>query len=550
MNKIEPTIGILKETISNWERRVALTPYNCFELIKLEVKVIVQPSKTRCFTDSEYSSVGAILKEDLSECQIILGISEPEINNLIEDKTYLFFSYLQKGKPKNLKILNAILSKRIRLIDYECIKEVNYDSKIVSKRLVSFGKIAGIAGAINILKGVGELLLSRNYATPFIFTKLSYMYIDIEEAKNNFKILGNYLREKYLPIEFTPFIIGVLGNGQVSSGVQEAFNYLPAEKITPEQLLSNDYEKGQDKIYIVVFKLEHIYSKTNSDENFNKDDFLKSPEQYSSIFFRKYFKYCNILINCLYWEYRYPKVIRKADLQHIFSSHKQKLLGICDISCDIGGSIEILKEYLSHRSPFVIYEPVTEEYIENIDYASKEGIIFSAIPHLAASFPLDASEYFSNLLQPFIINLANSNYPSSLNESGLCEELKNACITNQGTLTYLYRNIFTYAEETKNIYLTSCENVNKEVKYFTTIKTTGHLFDSGFFNELIKYLNTNNLKHRVNFLNVGESAAYSSVLYFDAYAENKNDIEQLLTFMDSKSKANDLSFSILKQNFK
>jgi len=45
--------------------------------------------------------------------------------------------------------LDAILQKNIRLIDYEKIT----DEK--GQRLIAFGKYAGIAGAIDFLKGFG-----------------------------------------------------------------------------------------------------------------------------------------------------------------------------------------------------------------------------------------------------------------------------------------------------------------------------------------------------------------------------------------------------------
>jgi alpha-aminoadipic semialdehyde synthase len=139
-------VGIVREEKNKWERRVALTPVEVKQLVENGIKVIVQPSTHRCFTEKEYLDVGAIFQEDISEADLIVGVKEVPIENLLADKTYLFFSHTIKAQDYNMPLLDKLLELKIRMIDYECIR----DEK---QRLVAFGRYAGIAGAVDFFRG-------------------------------------------------------------------------------------------------------------------------------------------------------------------------------------------------------------------------------------------------------------------------------------------------------------------------------------------------------------------------------------------------------------
>jgi alpha-aminoadipic semialdehyde synthase len=574
---MNPCIGILAETKSVWERRVSLSPIDCKKLIEKGIKIIVQPSMTRCFIDSDYSDIGAEISNDLSQANIILGIQSPELSNLLENKTYLFFSHTQKGQNFNPSLLEKILEKKIRLIDYECIKtKENSLNYINYKRAVSFGKIAGIAGTVNILKGIGELLLSRNISTPFIFSKLAHMYSSVENAKENLITVGKLIQEQYLLESLCPFIVGIIGNGRVSSGVLEALECLPHIKITPKELLEGKFEKRRDLIYICIFKPEDIYSKieeknekdnyleynnTKNEDflNFDKKGLYKNPEKYVCNFTSKYLKYLTAIINCIYWEPAFPRVLSKNGLNDFVINNNLKLLGISDISCDLNGSIEILTEYTNFRKPFFIYEPVTKSIIFDIDQSTKEAIIYHAIPNLASSFPEDASEYFSNLLLPFMENLAFSEYPKNSNidlsikndnqnnfiNFDIPEELFRACITSNGTLTPRYRNIFRKMEE-KTKLVTLQEKDDKP--YFASIKATGHIFDSGFFHELVNIFPKYEVTHKVNYLRIGDDLDFMSVFYFDVFGYSKDRIKVFLDYINESKIKYKFESDLMKTN--
>lgn len=543
-------VGILREFSSAWERRVALTPVDCAALINKGVHVIVQPSKIRCYGDSEYAEVGAEISDDLSACTTILGIQEPNPKSLLPDKTYFFFSYIKKGKTDNPFLLDKVLENRIRLIDYECITE-DIPDKTIAKRLVSFGRIAGVAGCINLLKGIGELLLARQVATPFVFCKVSYMYSDIEDAKLSLQTLGRYIEQQFLPECYSPFIIGVLGNGQVSAGVQEALKCLPSVFLTPKQLLQNQFDKRRDRIYVVVFNLEDLFEKidsesaTESEAKFDKADFISCPESYHCVFNTRYLSFLHGLVNCLYWENRYPKIFTKSQLKHHVSKHDCRLIGISDISCDIDGSIDILHEYSNYRKPFFIYEPVIQKYIHDVDNTTREGIIYHAIPNLATSFPVDASNHFSSVLIPYLHNAVDSSYPVAGQE--LCNELTAACISKHGVLSPLYRNIFKYSEQADKSHCSFSKKVY-QYPFFLNIKIKGHLFDTGFFNWLICLFPDFKLKPKVNFLTIGESDESQSICYFDLFSDTKDSLKDFYSLVQQKNADYKMEINILKHN--
>lgn len=548
-NKQIPSIGILRETVSVWERRVALTPTGCKKLLEDGIKIVVQPSRIRCFSDDEYSQIGCEIKEDLSECSLIFGLQAPEVNTLLAEKTYIIFSHTKKGKTDNQNLLEKILEKKIRLIDYECIKE-DIPDRANAKRIVSFGRIAGVAGTINLLKAVGELLLARQVSTPFVFTKLSYMYSDVANGEDSLKTLGRYIKEQYLPEEFSPFFIAVLGNGRVSKGVQEALSYLPTQFILPHDLIRGNYEKRRDLIYVVVFNPEDIYNRidnTTDNIQFDKTEFIKSPELYTNIFESKYLKYFHAIINCLYWESRHPWILTKKQLKNHIVNNDIKLLAISDISCDINGGFEILNKTTTFRKPFFIYEPVLEKEIDSVDHSTKEAIVYIAIPNLAASFPIDASEYFCKLLLPFVKNLAYSKYPCSFQEqTDLCNELKYACICSNGVLTPIYRNIFRNTEEKKKVEAIVTNHNDKP--FYISFKMKGSVFDSGFFNLLINNISELGIGHKINFLSIGEGSDQPSILYIDAYGKTKKELNIFLKLVKEKLDEFKLEYDILKTN--
>nr|CAD7453969.1 unnamed protein product [Timema tahoe] len=219
-------IAVRREDQSVWERRAPLAPANVRRLTRAGVKVIVQPSNRRaypmqdglstspwlcrcslvpglsvlwfqaclfsgsrpvCFLVPDlfsgskpvcplvpdlsvlwfqaYSSAGAVVQEDISEASIIFGVKQVPVDLLLPNKTYCLFSHTIKAQEANMPLLDAILEKNIRLIDYEKLMDES------GQRVVAFGKYAGLAGMVNILHGLGLRLLALGHHTPFMVLK-------------------------------------------------------------------------------------------------------------------------------------------------------------------------------------------------------------------------------------------------------------------------------------------------------------------------------------------------------------------------------------------
>src|SRR5438552_7284635 len=87
-------IGLIREGKIPADNRVALTPAQCKWIHQhgTEISIIAQSSPDRCFPDREYLAAGVQVTDQLNDCDILLGIKEVPPEQLIPEKTYLFFS--------------------------------------------------------------------------------------------------------------------------------------------------------------------------------------------------------------------------------------------------------------------------------------------------------------------------------------------------------------------------------------------------------------------------------------------------------------------------
>ena len=429
-------IGLRRESKNYWERRVGLTPFHVSKLIELGIKVLVQPSTTRCFADIEFANVGAELREDLSEAQLIIGIKEVSISELLSRRTYMFFSHTLKAQSYNMPLLDALLQKHIRLIDHECIRNEN-------GRLVAFGKFAGNAGVIDFLQGLGKYLLMRGISNPFLYERFSYMYYTLLEGIENVKRIGEIITAEGLPPGIGPMIWGITGTGRCSDGALEVLKSFPHKIITPEELSCFiPDEESQNQIYIVTFSTKHMYARI-IDGGFDRVEYGLSPHLYRSVFKEKYAEKLSVIINCIYYEPKFPKLLTIEDIRSL----NGKLLGICDISCDLKGGIEICRKFTTPEEPFYLYNPnddriykLSQEHIQN-------SILYHSMDFLPSELPRDASQHFSNKLFDYVIELAKDDANLNFDQLTLNNEITNAMITCHGKLTPRYEYIAQLREQ-------------------------------------------------------------------------------------------------------
>lgn len=490
-------IGIRREEFSKWERRVVLVPAHCRKLLfqfrgSLEIKV--QPSNVRIFSDSKFAEAGCVISEDISDCDLVLGVKQVPPEKLHDGKTFLFFSHTIKAQEQNMPMLDAILAKKVTLIDYEKIT----DDK--GNRLVAFGHFAGNAGAIDILYGLGSFLLNRGIGSPFINVSQSHHYKNIDNAKDSIRSVGTSIESSGLCHKLVPFIVGVTGSGRCANGCLEILRLLPHEFVEPEELedLMAEAAKAPHKfdkqIFLVQFSQKHLVAlKEPSAAPFDKEHYYANPEAYKPIFEKRYLQHLSVLVNNIYWDDRFPRLISEDYLRrHVEKARPLRLLAISDVTADFRGSIEFLKKFTTIDFPFFVYDPKTTAIDDNFKTAA-QGILYCSIENHPSQFPLDASNYFSNNLMPFLPRLIRADASLPLAQRGLGGPLERAVIAHAGQLTPLFTYIAKLRkqkEELSSKGAPDTERFRVEAKNQDTknLYLEGHLFDTQAINRLFDIL--------------------------------------------------------------
>ncbi|RMF61017.1 MAG: hypothetical protein D6748_02705 [Calditrichaeota bacterium] len=425
-------IGIRRETKDTTERRAPLTPAQVEKLVKKHgIRVIVEPSPQRVFTEEEYQKRGAEISEDLRECNIIFGVKEIPIPDLEPEQTYCFFSHTIKAQPYNMPMLKKILELKDTLLDYELVKDHNH------RRTIFFGNFAGYAGMIDSLWALGRRLQWEGYHTPFAEIQPAHQYESLEAAKAAIREVGNQIREHGLPPALTPFVCGFTGYGQVSKGAQEIYDLLPSIQISAGELTEFFRKKEFDSthVYKVEFHkydmFEPIPGQAHIDE-FTWFEFNEHPEFFQGKF-EQYVPYLTMLINGIYWEPRYPRLLSKKYLKELFQKETTPRLRIIgDITCDIEGSIEATVKATNSRNPVYVYHPETGEALDGWE---GRGVVILAVDKLPTELPRESSEFFGNSLLPYVPGLAAADFNVPFEALELPEGFKEAVIVHQGKLT-------------------------------------------------------------------------------------------------------------------
>jgi alpha-aminoadipic semialdehyde synthase len=329
-----------------------------------------------------------------------------------------------------------MMALKCQLIDYEVITDDT------GRRLIFFGRHAGLAGMIDTLWAFGRRLEWEGFRSAFADVRMAHEYGDLEEAKSRLAEIAGTIREDGLPSELPPLICGFAGYGNVSSGAQEIFDIFPHDEIMPSQLIDLD-ESGLsgDRLYKVVFKEEDLVEPVDRSMSFELQDYYDNPEKYRSRF-EDYLDHLSILVNCIYWEERYPRLVTLDYLKGSYTaSAGQRLKVIGDISCDIGGSIQCAVKATDPGDPVYVYEPLKEEIIDGV---KGEGPVIMAVDNLPCELAKESSEFFGEMLLPFIPDLAGADYSVPFERLKLPGELHGAVILHNGELTPKYRFMKKY----------------------------------------------------------------------------------------------------------
>ncbi len=394
-------------------------------------------SPIRVFENDDYAQAGAQVQEDLSAAEVVLAVKEIPLNLLEPNKTYLFFSHTIKGQSYNMPLLQKLIDLNCQLIDYERIVDEH------NRRLIFFGRHAGLAGMIDTLYTLGQRLQAEGLDTPFAQVRISYEYGDLPAAQKAIRAVGQRIAEEGLPGQLTPFVIGVAGYGNVSRGAQEILDLLPTQTITPEQLLTltSEAEWERNVIYKVVFKEIDTVTPIDTGRPFDLQEFFRQPGRYQSSFDR-YLPHLSVLVNCIYWGNASPRLLTKETARQMYGGESRpKLRVIGDISCDIEGGIEVTVEATSPDAPAFVWNPATDMAIEGV---VGPGPVVMAVDNLPCELPAEASADFGDALAPFLPALAACDFSVDFAACALPPELKRATIVYHGQLTPDYQYLAQY----------------------------------------------------------------------------------------------------------
>lgn len=421
--------GIRREDKNRWEARVPLVPSDIRKLLKKEIEFYIQPSDVRAFREKEFEEVGVHIEEDLSSCPVIFGVKEMPAQFFEKRKTYIFFAHIIKGQKHNMPMLKKMMKLKCNLIDYERVTDEN------GRRLVFFGRFAGISGIVDTLWAFGQRLSFEGVKNPFSEIKKTHKYFSLEELKEAIKNIGDRIAKDGLPSSITPCIIGIAGYGNVSRGVQEVLDLLPIEEVSPQEIEKMTDERKQ--LYKVVFKEEDMVEPVSADGIFDLNDYYNYPEKYRSKFHR-YLPYLSILMNCIYWNAKYPRLVTKNDIKHLFNNAGPRLKVIGDISCDIEGAIEVTLHTTDPGMPVFTHNP--QDDTASLGFEGS-GVVVMAVDNLPCELPRESSIDFSKVVKRFVPAIVSVDYRRSFEEIELPPEIKRALILHKGKLTPNYKYI-------------------------------------------------------------------------------------------------------------
>lgn len=400
--------GIIKERKNPPDRRVVFTPE---ELVRLqsehsEAKVKVETSDIRVFTDEQYANLGIEVTADLSDCDVLFGIKEVPVDALIPNKKYFFFSHTIKKQSYNRKLLQAILNKNIELYDHETIVDAN------NKRLIGFGRYAGIVGAYNGFRAFG--------------IKYDLFTLAKAETLSGKDELIARLKRQTLP----NIKIVLTGHGKVGMGAKEILDGMKIKQVAIEDFLSKQYS---EPVYTQIDVLD--YNKRIDGSISAKSDFYKNPQKYTSDFGR-FSKVADIFMAGHFHGNGAPDILTREMLQ----AADNKIQVVADISCDVDGPIACTLKASTIAEPFFGYLP--SEHIE-VPYTHPASIMVMSVDNLPCELPKDASEGFGEMFMKHVI-------PAFFNgdKDGI---LARAKMTENGKLTPRFAYLQEYVDEKQEI---------------------------------------------------------------------------------------------------
>ena len=395
------TFGVLKERKNPPDKRVVLTPKACKTILdKYDAKIIVEPSDLRVFKESQYQMNGLEISSELDSCDVLFGVKEVPIEALIPNKKYFFFSHTIKKQPYNRGLLQAILKNKIVLYDHETI----VDKK--SRRLVAFGRFAGLVGAYNGLRTYG----------------LKHQLFELPKAEHleDLNELMTVLKDLKLPA----MKIVLTGKGRVGNGAVEILDAVGIKNVGVDEFLNKEFDEA---VYCQIDVAD--YNLRNDGKEFLKKDFFDNPQEYSGNFYR-FAKVSDLYIAGHFYGVGAPYLLTRSDV----ARDDFNISVVADISCDIDGPVATTIRPSTIEDPIYGLDPIT---FEEVDYMDSNAVAVMAVDNLPCELPKDASESFSEAFVRYVI-------PAFYNNDADGVLARAQMTTSEGTLTDRFKYLQDY----------------------------------------------------------------------------------------------------------
>lgn len=393
-------IGLIREGKIPADNRVALTPDQCKSLREYGIQVIVQQSPHRCFSDKEYMEAGIEVADEIAGCDIMLGIKEVPVGDLVAGKVYLFFSHTKKEQPHNRKLLKAIIEKKITLIDFECMEHED------GQRIIGFGFFAGIVGAHNGMMAYGQR--TKEFDLQRVY------------QQKDFRALIHH----YFGLKLPNIKIAVTGSGRVAHGITEVLNLMGLIEVEKDDFLNRAFTYP---VYVQL-KGSDLYAHKESG-SYSREHFHEHPGQYRCLFI-PYLSKADILMNGVYWDKNLPRLFEKEHIQ----SKDFRIVVIADITDDAFGSVPINIGDATIESPVYGVDKYT---FERTAPHMPGSVDIMAVSNLPNELPKDASRYFGEQLIKYILPELLSGHDSDV--------IDRATIVKEGQLSKHFDYLKEYA---------------------------------------------------------------------------------------------------------
>ena len=395
--------GLIRERKNPPDHRVVLSPRACQKVLKLfpDAQILAESSPVRVFEDQEYLDAGIEVRDDITDCDVLLGVKEVPIEALVPGKKYFFFSHTIKKQPYNRELLRAVLEKQIELYDHEVLTDTR------GSRLVAFGRYAGIVGAYNGFRAYG--LKHGTFNLP-----------KAEDLPDQQALIAELKKIKLPPIK-----VILTGRGRVGSGAREMLDGMGMRQVNVTDFLERDFNEA------VFCQIDASYDNKRKDGvRGSKADFFANPWEYRSTFFR-FARVADLFIAGHFYGQGSPYLFTREDAKH----PEFRIRVVADISCDIDGPVASTIRASTIADPVYGYDPQSEC---EADYTNPDVIAVMAVDNLPAELPRDASEGFGSAFVKQVI--------PSFFDGDADGILDRARMTHAGKLTRRYAYLQDYVD--------------------------------------------------------------------------------------------------------